>query len=170
MIKIWIRRPRWQHLAAGIAVSYDDHSIFITLIFLASVNVVGLPLDSPQWEKIDHAYGKCDSTLSLLCQLNEFADACEQNLEIANSDRATELLRLLRDEFGNNLFHQQTIYSATIAAVPHFVELANRLPLRFHFEILHDVAWIQMVGGFLHAEKFPGLKNGTPTLLLRHLK
>ena len=118
----------------------------------------GLPLDSPEWNRLEHAYGSCESTLKLLKQLKAFAEDCSNDLSIADSDKAETLRTAMLDEFGSNLFHQQSTYDATIAAVPHFVEIAKRLPQKFKRDILLTVAWIQRAGGFVHAESLPNLR------------
>ena len=99
----------------------------------------GLPLESPRWKELEHAFGEPASTIQLIRELREF-------VATGKGDYAQLRSRTL-DEFGSNLFHQQSRYTATIAAVPHFISLATRLPSELRRHILYDVSWINWLGG-----------------------
>ena len=100
---------------------------------------VGLPLDSPRWQELGHAYGGSTSTTQLIRDLREFTDS-------GKGEYAELRVRTL-NEFGCNLFHQQSRYTATIAAVPHFVSLAAELPSELRLDILYNASWINWLGG-----------------------
>ncbi len=72
-----------------------------------------LSLDSSKWYDLKGAYGSAEKVPNILRRL--YADP---------SDR--EAL----DEAWGSLCHQGTIYTASIAAVPHLVSLATNMALR----------------------------------------
>ena len=66
-----------------------------------------LPLDDPLWEKLDDAHRERDIP-KLLSEL----------AETWNDETANSLM-------GDCLYHQETCYGATYAAVPHFLKIAQ---------------------------------------------
>lgn len=72
-----------------------------------------ISLDSPKWHDLKHAYGSAADVPDLLRRL--YADATDKDA---------------LDEAWSSLCHQGTIYSASIAAVPHLVSLSTNLTFR----------------------------------------
>lgn len=68
-------------------------------------------LDEAGWDELSHAYGKAVDTPDLLRQA-------------ASPDG--EAAQKAVSELNGSIFHQGTVYSATVAAVPFLVELARR--------------------------------------------
>lgn len=67
-----------------------------------------LELNSPLWEQLDGPYGQAGNVPRLLGQLQEkYAEDVKDEL------------------YWEDLFHQNTIYSATLAAVPHLADIAK---------------------------------------------
>lgn len=79
-----------------------------------------LPLDSPQWATLKHAYGPAKETPQLLKRLREPS---------AWTDAS-------REKLWSSLCHQGSTYSASYAAVPHLVDLATVLPPKLRHECL----------------------------------
>jgi len=73
-----------------------------------------IPLDSPEWQQLAHAYGKASDVPGLLRQLS----------------KNTAPMSNYRDEpwysLWSALCHQGDVYSASYAAVPHIVRLGIR--------------------------------------------
>lgn len=67
-----------------------------------------LPLDSPKWGELDYAYGTAEKIPDAIRSMEEPVDV------------------KFFDEFGNDIFHSSTIYSATFAAIPHLAAIAAR--------------------------------------------
>lgn len=69
-----------------------------------------LPLDSDEWEELEHAYGSAE-------EVPEWLD------DLAAGDPEDQAEAML--EIWKSLHHQGDVYSATLAAAPHLVELAK---------------------------------------------
>lgn len=88
-----------------------------------------LPLDSPRWAELDHAYGKAHDIPALLSQL--------------------ETLPSLLDGAGpwhslwSALAHQGDVYAATFAAVPHVVRVLASAPGRADFSYIQFPAVVE---------------------------
>ena len=76
-----------------------------------------LPLDSPEWQTLQHAYGPAADLPALLKQLSSFPPEDEP--------RAEPWFRLW-----SCLCHQGDVFSASFAAVPHIVNAAASAPER----------------------------------------
>ncbi|MEV0607888.1 hypothetical protein AB0I61_16150 [Polymorphospora rubra] len=72
-------------------------------------------LDEVDWDELFHAYGKAVDTANLLRQAAS-----------PDSDTAQEAV----SELHGSIFHQGTVYPATVAAVPFLAELATTAPHR----------------------------------------
>jgi hypothetical protein len=79
-----------------------------------------LPLDSPHWSELRHAYGAADDIPALLRQLESFPD----------SKKYTDAPWY---SLWSALCHQDDVYSASFAAVPHIVRVLASDPLRAQF-------------------------------------
>jgi hypothetical protein len=73
-----------------------------------------IALDSPQWAQLRHAYGAAADT----------AVAIQRLIDRPTGPAADAIWH---DLFGS-LVHQGTVYQAALAAVPHLVRIATRLP------------------------------------------
>jgi len=71
-----------------------------------------LPLDSPRWEELSHAYGDAADTARLLRQLHERPN--------------TDLADPAWDELCGSICHQGSVYPASFAALPHLATIAER--------------------------------------------
>ncbi len=71
-----------------------------------SVNLINL--DDPRWQQLTHAYGAADDVPAML-----------KNLQLDANDKVAW------EEIWSALCHQDTVYGATYAAVPHLVKLAK---------------------------------------------
>ena len=76
-----------------------------------------IPLDSPRWSKLQHAYGSAGDVPSLLRQLESFPSH--------NNYKDEPWFTLW-----SSLCHQGDIYSASFAAVPHILRIAASSPDR----------------------------------------
>lgn len=75
-----------------------------------------LPLNSPIWSELDHAYGKADDIPALLQELSKKSDFDDPNCEPMFA-------------LWSSLCHQGDVYTASFAAFPHLVEIAsNKVP------------------------------------------
>lgn len=87
-----------------------------------------LSLDSQQWSELDHAYGSAENVPKWL-----------RGLESGNRKGAL-------DEIWSALCHQYSVYSASVAAVPHIVRIAQKANGAFQIQLLGFVgtvaAWI----------------------------
>lgn len=79
-----------------------------------------LPLSSPEWSRLQHAYGSAENLPALLQQLNGFP----------SSDGSTEPWFTL----WSSLMHQGDVYPASFAAVPHVVSALASAPNRAGFD------------------------------------
>ena len=90
-----------------------------------------LPLESPHWSELKHAYGTAGDIPPLLRQLESFPQ----------SNRST-------DEpwysLWSALCHQDTVYSASFAAVPHIVRVLASDPLRAQYSFFQLPACIEI--------------------------
>ena len=75
-----------------------------------------LRLESPRWRSLEHAYGVASDIPDLLRQLSTFPK-CENY-------RTEPYFSLW-----SALCHQENVYTASYAAVPHLIELLERKPL-----------------------------------------
>jgi hypothetical protein len=85
-----------------------------------------LPLDDPRWSQLDHAYGRAGDIPALLRALA----ASPQPAADANDDPWFTLW--------SSLCHQEDVYAASYAALPHLVEMAMQAqgPIDFSFFLL----------------------------------
>lgn len=74
-----------------------------------------LPLDSPRWKRLVHAYG---TSSDVPAWIREFGSIDSHGCEAWLEGRLNEVL-------WGALCHQYTVYSATIASIPHFVDIAD---------------------------------------------
>jgi hypothetical protein len=78
-----------------------------------------IPLDSPRWSELQHAYGSAADIPALLRELETFPSS------EGNGDPWFTLW--------SSLCHQESIYSASFAAVPHIVRILASDPMRAEF-------------------------------------
>lgn len=78
-----------------------------------------LPLDSPRWGELEHAYGKASDIPELLSQLETVPPSIE--------DREPWF------SLWSALAHQNDVYPASFAAVPHVVRILATAPLTADF-------------------------------------
>ena len=82
-----------------------------------------LNLDEKEWSELSHAYGTAEDIPDLISQLSEYP---------INTDYKTEPYFTLC----SSLCHQGDIYTASYAAVPHILLLAEKKPTRISFDYL----------------------------------
>jgi hypothetical protein len=99
----------------------------INPVLLEAVESLSLPLDSPQWAELSHAYGPATETPTYLKALAK--NGSEQ--------------RAILDQLWSTLCHQGTVYTASFAAVPHLVEIARNLPKEDGLQLIILVAMIE---------------------------
>jgi len=90
-----------------------------------------LPLNSPRWAELRDAYGASSDIPGLL-----------RDLEALPPDEGTEAEPYF--SLWSALCHQGDIYTATYAAVPHFVRVAAGAPERVPWTIFQMVACIEI--------------------------
>ena len=90
-----------------------------------------IPLDSPRWSELQHAYGSAADIPGLLRQLESFPPSDDY-----------------KDEpwftLWSALCHQGDVYSASFAAVPHIVRILASDPQRAHFSFFQLPACIEI--------------------------
>src|SRR5688572_14620061 len=89
-----------------------------------------LPLDSPRWSELTHAYGTAEDIPELLRQL--------KNLPRSHGEEEPWLT------LWSSLAHQGDVYSASFAAVPHVIEALARAPERADSSYFQFPAWIEI--------------------------
>lgn len=89
-----------------------------------------LPLDSPLWGKLNHAYGPAEDVPDLLEELS-----AKESL-VGSADEEP-MFRLW-----SSLYHQGAVYSGSYAAFPHLVRIAESKDLHSRGEILQLAAAI----------------------------
>ncbi len=89
-----------------------------------------LSLDSPEWVRLQHAYGSAGDIPDLLRQLASFP---------ASANRGEPWFSLW-----SALAHQGDVYSASFAAVPHVVAVFSSAPDRVTHDFLQFPAWVEI--------------------------
>jgi hypothetical protein len=89
-----------------------------------------LPLDSPRWIDLHHAYGAAGDIPPLLRNLSDFPRA--------TGDEEPWF------SLWSALAHQGDVYSASFAAVPHVVAAIARDPTRASGTYFHFPAWVEI--------------------------
>ena len=87
-----------------------------------------LSLDSPRWKELNQAYGSASEIPGLLRAVAE-----------GESSSAWE-------DIWSSLCHQYSIYSATYAAIPHLVSLAEQGSLKNRLEVLIFCSTVRLFG------------------------
>jgi hypothetical protein len=82
-----------------------------------------IPLDSPRWSTLTHAYGAASDTPALLARLRE-----ERTCAVGAASAW--------DEVAVSLCHQYSMYPATYAAFPHLLDIAETGTPHQRFEVL----------------------------------
>jgi hypothetical protein len=90
------------------------------------MNADPLPLSSPRWKQLEHAYGSADSIPALITRI--------QQSKTRNAS--------YWDELWSSICHQDTVYSGTFAAIPHLVRIieADR-SWKQRFDVYHMVGY-----------------------------
>lgn len=88
-----------------------------------------LPLDSPRWNELDHAYGKAHNTPALLRQLESLPSSL---------DDAEPWYSLW-----SALAHQGDVYPASFAAVPHVLRVLASAPEKADFSYFQFPAVVE---------------------------
>lgn len=89
-----------------------------------------IPLDSPRWSELKHAYGSAADIPALLARLDSFP----------SSDGDSEPWFSL----WSALCHQDDVYSASFAAVPHIIRVLASDPMRADFSFFQLPACIEI--------------------------
>jgi len=89
-----------------------------------------IPLDSPLWSELKHAYGAAGDTPALLRQLASLPAG------VGESEPWFSLW--------SSLAHQGDVYSASFAAVPHVVSALATAPNKADFSYFHFPAWVEV--------------------------
>lgn len=89
-----------------------------------------LPLDSPRWSELTHAYGTAEDLPELLRQMKD----------LPRSHGEEEPWFSL----WSSLAHQGDVYSASFAAVPHVIEALARDPLNADSTYFQFPAWVEI--------------------------
>ncbi len=89
-----------------------------------------LSLDSPRWQKLEHAYGSASDIPSLLEQLASLPE---------DEGEAGPWFQLW-----SALAHQGDVYPASFAAVPHVIAALEKSPDTAHESYFHFPAWIEI--------------------------
>jgi hypothetical protein len=98
-----------------------------------------LALDSPRWAELQHAYGAAEDIPALLRQLDSgVGDTAEEEPWFTLWSAA--------------LAHQDDVYAASFAAVPHVIEAIATDPTGAGFTFFQFPAWIEICR----------IRNGTP--------
>ena len=122
-----------------------------------------LDLDSKQWSRLTHAYGSASDIPKLLDQLKT-----ARPLERAGW-RGEPWFSLW-----SALCHQNDVYTASYAAVPHVVAIATARPPRERVDFVYIVAWIEVcrqsttarvIPAGLKAAYFEALQSAVPLIL-----
>lgn len=90
-----------------------------------------IPLESLRWKELEHAYGAADDTPGLLQAL-----------------AADEKLDETWHELWSSICHQYSVYSATFAAIPHLVALAEDCDFEKKVSIHHLIGAVCVYGTF----------------------
>lgn len=104
-----------------------------------------LPLDSPHWATLTHAYGEASDIPGLLRQLDALPDS------LGESPPWFDLWSALA--------HQGDVYPATFAALPHIVAALARDPGSAPAVFFHFPAWVEVCrkrGGIAVAPELAG--------------
>jgi hypothetical protein len=89
-----------------------------------------IPLDSPRWSELNHAYGSAGNIPALLAQLDSFPSSAGGNEPWFSLWSA--------------LCHQEDVYPASFAAVPHIVRVLASDPMRADVSFFQLPACIEM--------------------------
>lgn len=89
-----------------------------------------IPLDSPRWSELTHAYGPASDTPALLQRLTSLP---------ASVGEAEPWFTLW-----SSLAHQGDVYSASFAAVPHVVSALATAPNKADFSYFQFPAWVEV--------------------------
>jgi hypothetical protein len=100
-----------------------------------------LDLQSPRWKELLQAYGSAENIPVLLLQLKTAAPKKDYRSEPWFS-------------LWSSLCHQGDVYTASYAAVPHFVALGSKRPISEKMDFLLIVAKIEATR---HAKKSPAI-------------
>ena len=101
-----------------------------------------LPLDSKEWAKLTHAYGPATDTPRLIADLATYPDHATYKDEPYFS-------------LWSSLCHQGDIYSASYAAVPHIVDLAERATHRISHDFILLPVCIEIARGTKRKAEIP---------------
>jgi hypothetical protein len=104
---------------------------------LEAIKSLSLPLDSPQWAELSHAFGSAAETPTDLKALAQNEGGQEKTWS----------------ELWTTLCHQGTVYTASFAAVPHLVEMALNTPKEDRLQLIVLVAMIER-GRLVHNGAF----------------
>ncbi|MBY8972758.1 hypothetical protein J1G33_20420 [Pseudomonas sp. P867] len=88
-----------------------------------------LPLDSPRWAELDHAYGYASDIPVLL-------------REVTATVLGSDLAKTWNDIW-SALAHQGDVYTASFAAVPHVINALWTFPMSTDYNYLHFAAFVE---------------------------
>ena len=90
-----------------------------------------LELNSPRWEELSHAYGEASNIPGLIEQLKITPPSTKFKSEPWYS-------------IWSSLCHQNDVYTASYAAVPHIVASAATKPVRERLAFFNFVTWVEV--------------------------
>lgn len=102
--------------------------MIITDLTLSTFKLSYITLESSNWTQLAHAYGTAQNIPELISQLYKKSNTPNKKTW---------------DELWSTLVHQGDVYSASFAAVPHFVAIMQNNPLSFNYNFMAIVAAIE---------------------------
>lgn len=91
-----------------------------------------LPLDSPRWSQLEHAYGTASDTPGLLIRLE--------------SDSTGPEAADLWGQLYSSVLHQGDVHPAAFAVVPHLAAMAQRLAPKARLDFIHFIGAVATNG------------------------
>ena len=99
-----------------------------------------LPVDSPRWAKLETGFGTGESTARALKKMHDCIASTPPGL-----DELKTALYEVQCEC-DELYHQQSVYPATAATVPHLVHFVPHLPLKEKIDVLVWIGYVAFEG------------------------
>lgn len=91
-----------------------------------------LPLESPRWSQLQHAYGNASDTPVLLLRLA--------------SDPTGPEAATIWNQLYSSVLHQGDVHTSAFAVVPHLVEIAQRVAPKARLDFIHFVGAVATNG------------------------
>ena len=106
-----------------------------------------LELDSPKWRNLSHAYGAASDVPQLIKQLKNAPPPKDENSEPWFT-------------LWNSLCHQNDVYTASYAALPHIVAVAESKPVKHRLEFFSFIGAIEAYRNRKGAPPIPSFLEG----------